>query len=300
MPTDLGEALEEQEQVLEENEEVENEETEEADGPEPGEDSEEEEHAEADPEVSRQEIQERLLEQDKALEDSRITLKQDWEDLEAAHEQIKTSFANPVPLNGKPAFLATDEEFEAAEDSVLEMPDSDTRKPSFIAAIKQARVERREYQKRAQALTPQFNKVYAERSKRTMEDVGVIKDALKEISPEYEKHFNEIENLLHEEFKANPVKLERFMWGGIRDKYRFIDRLLETSGLKGRVEKIENAKTRPNLTAPVGVGKGKRSTPTGTSSKREFTRKEIDAMSLDEYNRLEPEIEKALMEGRIK
>lgn len=258
-------------------------------------DAEADEGAEADPEAARKEAQERLIEQEKELQPVRAAIKEDWDDIEAAHEQIKKGIHNPIPLNGKPAYLATDEEFEAAEDAILESGDK-----GLLAALKQARQERREYLKKAQALAPKFQKVQQERTKRTLEDVSKIKDALKEINPEYEKHFSDIETLLQEEFEANPAKLERFVWGGIQDKYRMIDRLLESSGIKGRVEKDLNAKTRPNLAAPVGAGKGKRGTPTGTQ-KRIYTRQEVRELTKKGLSdQLEKELDKAMTEGRIK
>lgn len=258
-------------------------------------DEESENETETDPEAQREEIQERLTKEDKKLKEERTSLKQEWEDIEAAHERIKDGIKNPVPLNGKPAYLATEEEFEAAEDAILDSGDKE-----LLALLKRAKTERREYFKRTAALSVKFQKVQEQRTKRTMEDVRHIKDALKEISPEYEKHFNEIETLLKEEFEANPVKLERFVWGGIRDKFRFIDRLLTDSGIKQRVEREIDKKTRPNLAGPGGAGKAKRGTPAGNSSKRIYTRAEIKAMSPAEYERREQEIDKAMIEGRIK
>src|SRR3982750_2242971 len=250
---------------------------------------------EIDPEAQREEIQERLVKEDKKLKDERETIKQDWEDIEKAHERIKDGIKNPVPLNGKPAYLATDEEFEAAEDAIIDSGDKE-----LLTLLKRARTERREYFKKTAVLSPKFQKVQEARTKRTLEDVKQIKTALKEISPEYEQHFNEIETLLKEEFEANPVKLERFVWGGIRDKFRFIDRLLIDSGLNQRVAREMDAKNRPNLAGPVGAGKAKRGTPTGNSTKKIYTRAEIKAMSPAEYERREKEIDKAMVEGRIK
>lgn len=260
-------------------------------------DSEGEEQESPDPEAQREEIQERLIDHDKKAEIVRANLKEDWDDIERSHEAIKKQFVNPVPLNGKPAFLATDEEFEAAEDAILESGDRD-----LLLALKQARAERREYLKKAQALAPKFQKVQAERTKQTLADVERIKEALTEISPEYKQHFNQIETLLQEEFEANPAKLERFVWGGIRDKFRLIDRLLDESGIKQRVEKEINAKNRPNLAAPVSAGKGKRGTPTG-NNKRIYTRAEIAALTKGGRHlpdHLEKELDRALLEGRIK
>ena len=257
-----------------------------------------------DPEEQRKELQERLLEQEKPLSEARAALKQDWEDLEQSHNFVLAQFKKPVPLNGQPAYMTSDEEFEAAETAILDLPedyrteDGQT-KAGFMRLLSQARKERREYLKKTEGMVPQFLKMKEERTKRTLADIEEIKKAYKEITPEYEKEFDAIEAALIKKFEANPLMMERFIWSGIRDKFRFTDRLLEETGIKQRVEKEVTAKTRPNLAATVGAGKGKHSTPAG-SSKRIFTRAEIKAMNPAQYEKMEREIDKALMEGRIK
>ncbi len=300
MSVELENELEVDQQVVapEEEEEAPNDEKDQEndeDGSEPSDEETEGEEPKT-AEDQRKEIQERLLEQDKALEDTRANIKQDWQDIEESHKAVERSFSNPVPLNGKPAFLATDEEFEAAEDAILDSGNAD-----MIALLRQARKERREYQKKVQALAPRFNKVSEQRIKQTLADIEQVKSALADISPEYKQHFKELETLMEEEFKANPAKMERFVWSGVRDKFRFIDRLLDDSGIKQRVESEINAKTRPNLAMPGGAGKGKKSTPAGSSSKKIYTRAEVKQLTKSGLtDEMEKELDRALAEGRIK
>jgi len=261
------------------------------DGNEP--EAEAEQPAEIDPETKRVEAQKALDDQESALRESREGLKEDWQDVLASHEQVVNSFKNPIPLNGKPAFLATDEEFRRIQKEIIK-----SRDPQLLDALDQAIEEREAYKAKCAKLQPKFEKLDAERTKRTLADVEKIKDALVSISPEYKSYFGELEEAIKEEFEANPAKLERFVWGGLRDKYRFIDRVLEQTGIKDRVEKEIRKNDRKNLAAPVGAGT-KKSTPTGKTDTT-FTRAQIKAMSVSEYEKNEAAITKAMMAGRIK
>jgi hypothetical protein len=301
MSTDLNEAIqtEEQsvdEQVIEEQaveteDQVQQEEQPTEEDGEPLDTTEAEPVKEAEPEKP---LEERLLEQDALDSRSRQEINKDLDDIKTASDRIENSIKNPIPLNGKPAYLASDTEFEKAEDAILESGD-----PELLSALKVARQQRREYQKQIQSLVPQAQMLAKRQQEVALSNVEKIKSALAEINPTYKQYFTQIENGFGEEIKTNPLKGERFLRGGIQDQFRMIDRFLESSGIKQRVESEARANNRPNLAAPVSAGKGKRSnTPTGNA--KVYTRAEIAKMSTAEYERQEKDIDKAMIEGRIK
>ena len=239
------------------------------------------------PEAQRKEIQERLLERDRELEDTRANLKDDWDDLTAdSHE-----FSDPILLNGKAAYLVSDKEFDAITDSIEAEGDADR-----LKLLRKAKAERRAYLR----VKPRLEKVHRERTKVMMEDIAQIKQAYIEISPEYEKHFDDVDRILADKFEESPARLERFIWGGIRDKFRLIDRVIDESGIKAKVEKEIGKKEKPGLSVVTGTGKGKRGTPAAKSAKPVFTRAQIAKMSDAEYEHREKEIDKAMLEGRIR
>lgn len=241
-------------------------------------------------------IQSEFEEYDKKTQDSLQTLKDEWKDTESNYSYIEQKIKNPILAHGRPAFLMPEDEFEKLEDSILDSGDKEK-----IQALRQARKERREYQKELAQLAPRAERINKKREKQNTEEIQKIKEAYKSLNPAYENYFQEMEQGLVDEFKANPAKLERFVWGGLRDKSRMIDQFLEDSGIKAKVEKESQANNRPNLAVPVGAGKGKRNTPPGKSKKRVYTRQEISVLTKNGLSdELEKEIDQAMMEGRIK
>lgn len=244
--------------------------------------------------AQKKELQERLADADREREELRQQVKLDKQEYEQLVDEARSSIPNPIMIGNKPAYLATDEEFAEIEDRILEGKD-----PAFLDSLKQAKKERREYLKAIMPLNEQYANAMKDQSKLWQDEWKQVQEAFLEISPKYAEYIPDLEERLQKDIKANKAKLERLLLGGVREKFRYIDRLTEELGIKAKIEQELNRLDRPNLAAPVGAGKGKRTTPTG-QRKPAFTREQIEKMSPAEYDRLEKEIDRALAEGRIK
>jgi len=292
--TELETESEKEEEPQEETEK-ESEETPEA------EEKDEEENPKADPKAEKRinkltainkSLQEELAKAKEALEEAKETLDRKDKALSEEKASYAQGFEFIYTKNGKQMFELTEDEFDAVIDECLSNPDVEQGKKLLAECRAQRKLGKPIQQKQAEV----------EKGEQELWEYewGLITKAVLDEetgNPELKKHVDKLANqiapifLKRKEDKELGLLYRQLTEGGIDAKMKHLTRLMKKLDLFKLIQ--EDAPT------PETIGKGKK-TPVSAGKEKVFTREQIAKMSLEEFEKNEAAIDKAMAEGRVK
>jgi hypothetical protein len=304
------EVLEDNQETVETEEEEESsqeESTEESESTEQEESAGETQEAEEKPDKTQKRI-DKLTAVKKSLEEA-VNERQDQLDkaidrikfLESELEKDKQSFGRGVTQiytwNGKQMYELSEEEFDEVVDTCLSADDP--------KAARQQLEECRKLRRQGKPLLEQQNEVEAEQQKVWMAEWKFVTDELLKVIPELKDYVGPLSNEIGPIFdKRNTDKKAAFLYQLLTDgksekrvqsKLKYVNELMDELGISKKLQLQHYANDRPAPGSTVGKGKA----PV-TSKTPSFTRKQIEAMTLEQFEKYEAQIDAAQKAGRIR
>ncbi len=209
----------------------------------------------------------KTVEKKLAEKDLTITqLKESQEEVQSIRDEMKVLAAWVASATGK-----TEEDFEKA---------SKTDKDSLLKQF-----ETMETQRKAKKAQLEFQQK-ADGFRKQVEDMGYT---------ESDEEYWDIHDLVVAgNFQRAEVKIKK-----LEDKKVKETREIKTETPKETPEQIEE-RIRRKILEEYGLNTREKVGPSGTGSKRIYSRKEIGEMSLSDYEKIKPDVDLARKEGRIK